>query len=132
MGKIYKSGILYAGGNSGLILDGYYFNGKFYKDTTFTEELIKSKEALYCDISTISGVPVNKLYFYDGKEFVSVASSGVDPATPTQAGIAKLYNNEGLNTDGAITQKKITDSFNSVKLAIDENDEECLVLSKPW
>ena len=134
MGKIYKSGVLYAGGGSGIIIEGYYNNGKFYKDTQYTEELIKSKELLYCDISEISGTRVNKLYFYDGVGFVSVASSGVDPATPYQAGIAKLYDISGQNEDGAINQKVVTESIDDIEFDIfeDSSGEICLQLNKPW
>ena len=132
MGRIYKSGIMYSGGGKGVIIEGYYLNGKFYTDSTYTVETIKSKELLYCDISKVEGVQVNKLYFYDGTQYVSVASSSVDPATPSQAGIAKLYNNEGQNIDGAINQKVVTDSIEEITFAIDASDEECLVLDKPW
>ena len=133
MGKIYKSGVLYSGGSSGIIIEGYYFEGSFYSDTAHTQELVKSKEELYRDMTLVEGSPTNKLYFYDGEEFISVASSGVDPATPTQAGIAKLYNTEGTNTDGSINQKFITDSIDDLDFEIetDSEGENCLILNKP-
>lgn len=125
MGRIYKSGIMYSGTSTPIIW-GYLYEGKFYEDAAHTKELEKTKNVLYSDTET------DKVYLYNGTEFLPISSNDVDPASPTIAGIAKLYNNEGSNTDGSITQKFITDSFDTLDFKIDEEDSECLVLDKPW
>ena len=53
----------------------------------------------------------------------------IPSASPTVAGIMKLYDDSGYNTDGTITQRKITEGFNSVDFKISEDDEECFELS---
>lgn len=53
-------------------------------------------------------------------------------ATAEQAGIMKLYTSQGNNEDGTITQKFFTDSIDDIVFGLDEEDDECLVLEKPW
>ena len=52
-----------------------------------------------------------------------------DEDTP---GIMKLYQSFGYNTDGAISQKVVTDGVNRIKFSIDENDDQCIVLNTIW
>ena len=52
----------------------------------------------------------------------------IKPASPTEAGIMKLYRTSGENVDGAITQKKITEGFESIKFKLSEDEEECFEL----
>lgn len=52
----------------------------------------------------------------------------IKPASPTEAGIMKLYKDRGYNTDGTITQKKVTEGFDSIKFKIIEDEEECFEL----
>ena len=56
------------------------------------------------------------------------SGTDVPEATDEVAGIMKLYKKGGQNIDGTITQKAITDGFNSIKLKTDYKDRECLVL----
>ena len=44
----------------------------------------------------------------------------------------KLYQTSGNNTDGTMSQKVITEGVNAIKLELDEQDKECLVLDLPW
>jgi hypothetical protein len=52
-------------------------------------------------------------------------------ASASQAGIMKLYNEHGVNIDGTMTQKAITEGIDEIEFAIDEQDAECLILNKP-
>jgi hypothetical protein len=52
-------------------------------------------------------------------------------ANDTTAGIMKLYETSGKNTDGTMTQKAITEGIDEVEFSIDSLDSECLVLNKP-
>lgn len=56
----------------------------------------------------------------------------IEPASPTKAGIMKLYDDRGTNTDGTITQKKVTEGFDSIKLELVEDEEECFRLTKDF
>lgn len=56
-------------------------------------------------------------------------SKTIEPASPTVAGIMKLYKDRGYNIDGSITQKKITEGFESIKFEITDDDEECFELN---
>ena len=85
----------------------------------------KSRAHLYIDTNT------NKLYIYDGSNYVCVDEM-IPGASAQQAGIMKLYSEQGQNTDGTITQKFFTDSIDAIDFDIDEEDSECLVLNKPW
>jgi len=108
-----------------VVLLGYYLNGEFYTDSSYTTALEHSNVKLYIDKNT------GKLYIYlgDGKGFNEVYPS---LANDTTAGIMKLYETSGKNTDGTMTQKAITEGIDEVEFSIDSLDSECLVLNKPW
>lgn len=110
-----------------IVVWGYYLNKKFYKDTTYTTELEKSLKHLYIDKIT------DKIYVYDAddKEYIGIDEM-IPSADEITSGIMKLYYSEGNNIDGTMTQKAITDGIDEIVFAIDESDEECLVLDKPW
>lgn len=58
---------------------------------------------------------VNVVDFKEGGEGGGEGGGGdVPAATPSTAGIAKLYNATGQNTDGAVTQKAATDAVSAV------------------
>lgn len=100
----------------------YYFNGKFYTDSTYTVEVPKANNHLYIDKST------NKTYIWNGVSYVP----NVPMATESVAGLIKLYNEHGNNIDGTMTQRSITYGVNNIELAIAEDDPEMLVISSPW
>ena len=108
-----------------VVLNGYFLNAKFYTDSTYLTELEKSVNKIYIDKNS------DVIYHYNGSNFVSINET-LPTATENIAGIAKLYQNGGQNTDGAISQKAVTDGVQAISLAIDETDSECLVLELPW
>lgn len=105
------------------IQSGYYFNNKFYADSTYTTELEKNTHFLYLDKNSN-----NTIYTYNGTSF----DTSVTNATNVVAGIMKLYQTHGSNVDGSISQKVFTESIEGIQLAFDSAEEECLVLTKPW
>lgn len=105
-----------------VVLIGYYFNGKFFTDSTYTKELMVGEKHVYIDENS------KYMYIYSEGEF-----RPTNPiATDTLAGIMKLYQTSGDSTIGTMSQKAITDGVNSIQLTIDENDSECLILDLPW
>lgn len=104
------------------ILNGYYFNGQFYTDTTYTVLLEKNNNCLYVDKNTNFG------YTWDGTQY--------NPLTPEATekffGVMKLYQTHGSNIDGTMSQKTITEGVQSINLNVDSEDEECLIIDLPW
>ena len=87
-----------------LIQLGYYVSGKFYKEASGATALLASPTRVYIDI------PSGKMYYYEaGYREITVT---FPVASATTAGIAKLYDTTGGNTDGSMTQKSITDALN--------------------
>ena len=105
------------------LIKGYLMNGKFYTDSTYTIEIPASIDHLYLDINT-ARTTKKCLYFWDGTKYVP--TNGEDIATDTVAGIVKLYDAEGDNTDGTMTQRSITEA---VKNGVVDEDDECLILT---
>jgi len=108
---------------SDVIIRGYYLNDKFYTDSTYQTECVKDTKCLYVDI--ISG---GSLYTWDGTKY----NRSVKDASSTLAGVMKLYQTHGQNTDGTMSQKEITNGVQSIKFNVDLEDEECLILDLPW
>lgn len=105
-----------------VILRGYYLNGKFYTDSTYTKELDKLTHAIYIDSNT------EIIYSYNGTKFVST-NDVLPKASSDLEGITKLYNQKGFNTDGTMTQKAITESLNTkFEVEVDE-DDECAIFT---
>ena len=74
----------------------------------------------------------NSIRVHDSCNLVDYNDRKVDPsdipyADENTAGIMKLYHTRGDNTDGSITQKKITQGFDSIKIRTDDIDDECMV-----
>ena len=105
------------------LLRGYYLNGKFWTDSTYTVELPASIDHLYLDINS-EKTTKKCLYFWDGTKYEP--TNGENIATDTVAGIVKLYDAEGNNTDGTMTQRSITEA---VKNGVVDEDDECLILT---
>ena len=61
--------------------------------------------------------------------FPTGSGGSVTPATPSVAGIAKLYNATGNNTDGSINQAVITAALSGKVSASVDSSNEVLVLS---
>lgn len=105
------------------VLQGYYYNNKFYKESSYTTELVEKENKVYIDVIT------SKLYYYSGSEFHENAVS-IPDATASQPGVMKIYTTQGNNADGAVTQKFFTETLNNLILTVDDDDPECLVLEK--
>ena len=108
-----------------IVIPAYFLNDKMWKDSTYTEEVTKAVNKIYIDKNS------NIIYHWDGSNWISVNDT-LPTASDLVAGISKLYNIHGQNIDGSMTQKAITDGIDEIEFAVDENDTECLVLSKPW
>lgn len=105
-----------------LIIIGYYDDGVFYKNSLKQEAWPSETGRIYIDNSR------SKIYFYNGHDFVLI-NEFPSQATANIPGIMKLYNALGNNTDGTMTQKSITEEFNTrYKTSVNAN-EELLVFS---
>lgn len=108
-----------------VVLTGYYLNSNFYTDSTYTVELEKSVNKIYIDRNS------NTIFHFDGTQYVSINET-LPTASEDRAGIVKLYQNGGSNTDGTMSQKAITEGVQSIQFTVDTEDTECLVLDLPW
>lgn len=124
--KIKIDGKIYTLEAKGELLRGYYFRGNFYTDTTYATPLTRSNTAIYIDILT------SQMYTYCGSDIGYKQVVDIPTATDMLAGVLKLYNEPGSNEDGTITQKAITEGVSDISFAVDESDEECLVLNNTW
>ena len=101
---------------SDIIVYGYYFDNKFYSNNSHENLIIGSNVKIYIDISTW------RLYIYNEEQYQEINT--VPYASSTDAGIVKLYDTVGSNTDGTMTQKAITDELNTkVSVTVEEEDE---------
>ena len=105
-----------------IVIQGYYINGEFYKDTQKKVKIVPYTYKLYVDLNT------DVIYRYDGE--VYKASSAVIPAASSQvAGIMKLYDSTGANTDGTMTQKVISDEIAKRFIVTADSQGEQLLLT---
>lgn len=103
------------------IVRGYYRDGEFYANQSGSEKFVPKEYKIYINI------PSKKPYIYNGSSYELLFPE--IHASETEAGIAKLYNKLGENSDGAITQSCTTRNLNKkVEMTIGE-DNETLVLS---
>ena len=58
------------GGGSCKVISGYYHNGDFYEDQSYTQIITGDTECLYIDLATTS------LYMFDGTNYVEVQGGG--------------------------------------------------------
>ena len=103
-----------------LIVKGYYHQGKFYSDSARTTPLEDVVGRIYIDAVS------SKIYTYDGVAY-GTFSGNVQNATSTTAGIMKLYDQVGHNTDGTMTQNAITNELND-KFEMDVVEEEEMIV----
>lgn len=88
-----------------VIVRGYLSNNQFYSDAELTNPIEASVNKIY--IEAVKSV----VYVYDGSKYVPITQT-VTAATASTAGVMKLYDTVGQNTDGTMTQKAITDELN--------------------
>lgn len=99
---------------------GYFLNGKFYTDSTYTVELIASVSKVYIDKNS------DIVYTYNGSKYVSINDT-LPNATSEVAGIMKLYSNKGNEINGTMTQKAITENLNTkFEVEVDEESETAI------
>lgn len=100
-----------------VIIRGYLSDNQFYSDAELTVLIEASVNKIYID----AGKSI--VYVYDGSKYVSITQT-VTAATATTAGVMKLYDTLGSNTDGTMTQKAITDELNEkVEVKTDVENE---------
>ena len=107
---------------SDIIVRGYYFEDKFYSDNNHENLITGSNLKIYVDIST------SKLYIYNEEQYTIINT--VPYASSADAGILKLYDTTGSNTDGTMTQKSITDQLNTKISVTVEAENELAIFSK--
>lgn len=106
----------------GALIKGYYISSDFYVDAARTATLPKHTLKAYVDI------PSGKIYHYDGTKYTEISPQTC--ATAEVAGVMKLYDTTGDNTDGTMTQKVITEKINEkMEARVDEENEELLIFS---
>lgn len=103
-----------------IIIYGYLKENQFYSDAEFTNLINASVNKIYIDVAK------NSIYIYNGSVYLPVTQT-ISAATDSAAGVMKLYNTLGQNTDGTITQKTITDELNEkFEVEVDLADEEII------
>lgn len=105
------------------VIQGYYYNGKFYAEESHSTEYQYDATKVYIDKAS------GKFYYWDGNEYAENIVT-LPNASATKPGLLKIYASQGTNTDGAVTQKFFTETLDNLVLTVDENDPECLVLEK--
>lgn len=103
-----------------VIIKGYFFQGQFYSDIAHTDLLSAAPGRIYID--SVS----SKLYVYNGTSY-ETQKINLPTASTEVAGITKLYDSTGYNTDGTMTQKAITDELDDKVEMLVYKDQEMLV-----
>lgn len=99
------------------IQKGYYNEGNFYSDTTYTKELDSFTTRLYIDLNT------SQLYYFNGDIYKEL-NKNLELASEEFAGVMKLYSTTGDNEDGTMTQRAITKELSEkFELTINAEDE---------
>ena len=105
------------------VIQGYFYNNNFYAEMQHQNKLAAINNKIYIDRGQ------GKIYYYDGTNFVLIEGNFTN-ASDSVAGIAKLYDTKGYNTDGSITQRLFTTEIEKkYSVSIDENDNELLIFS---
>lgn len=100
-----------------VIVKGYLYDNQFYSDAEHTLPIEASVNKIYLNAAN------GTLYVYSEKQYEAITQT-ITAATATTAGVMKLYDSLGENTDGTMTQKAITDELNDkVEIATDVENE---------
>lgn len=100
-----------------VIIKGYLYDNQFYSDAKHITLIEASVNKIYLNAAN------GTLYVYNGKEYEAITQT-IAAATAVTAGVMKLYDSLGENTDGTMTQKAITDELNDkVEIATDTENE---------
>lgn len=106
-----------------LIIKGYFYQDKFYTDSTHAELLEPATGRIYIDAVS------SKLYTYNGNAFEAYKTN-LPNATAEVAGVVKLYDTIGQNVDGTMTQKAITDELDDKFEMLVDEDNELLIFDR--
>ena len=104
------------------VTNGYLDKGVFYTDVSKQQVIEGSVVKIYIDNAH------SKIYYYDGTQYVNIQDT-LTLASEEKAGAVKLYNTLGQNIDGTLTQKAITDEFNTRYKTSIKSEEELLIFS---
>jgi hypothetical protein len=100
-----------------VIIKGYLYQENFYADASHEVLLEGIVGRIYIDAVS------SKLYTYTGVKYEAQKTS-LPNATAEIAGVMKLYDTVGTNTDGTMTQKAITEELDEkVEMLVDKADE---------
>lgn len=102
-----------------VIIKGYFYKDNFYADSTHTELITPLTGRIYIDAVS------SKLYTYNGTTYEAQKIT-LPGATAEVAGVLKLYDRPGQNTDGTMTQKAITDELDDKIEMLVHKDQEML------
>ncbi len=105
-----------------IIVRGYLYNGEFYQDEDHRIKYVPYEYKIYVDITS------STIFIYNGENYIS-AIANVPFASDTLPGILKLYQNTGVNTDGSISQKIVTDELNQRFKMSTNAAEETIIFS---
>ena len=79
-----------------IVVRGYLSNNQFYSDVALTHLVKASVNKIYVDAVK------NGVYVYNGSQYTPITQT-ITAATAQTAGVMKLYNSLGQETDGTMT-----------------------------
>jgi hypothetical protein len=106
-----------------IIIKGYFYQEAFYADAEHTKPIEQARGRIYIDAVS------SKLYTYNGTAYETYKVS-LPNATAEIAGVVKLYDTIGQNTDGTMTQKAITDELDDKFEMQVDRDEETIIFAR--
>lgn len=87
-----------------IFFKGYFDGEVFWKEEEFVNELEKNINKVYIALNSN-----NDLYIYNGENYEKLYN--LPYANSKTAGVVKLYDEVGNNTDGSMTQRAITEEL---------------------
>lgn len=106
---------------TGIIVQGYFYNGEFYSDSAHSIKIAPFSYKIYINLSDY------KIYGYFNDLAAYHRLDEIPNASSTEAGIVKLYSTTGDNTDGTMTQASITTAISKkIDASVDEEEEELI------
>ena len=108
-----------------ILVRGVYSDGNFYTEDGI---ITPSQDKLYIDVKTYT------IYCYNNGQYETISGDSnihIEEATPETAGIMKLYNTTGKNSDGTMTQQSITSELRKkMSFEISSNDSEMIIFKQ--
>lgn len=100
------------------LIRGYFYNNTFWITSAHTTQCEKSLDAIYVDLTVENA---GDLYTWSGSQYLRACKGG--------GGI--IYQEAGYNTDGAMSQKIVTEGVQSIGFELDD-EQECVKIKLPW